>query len=368
MQLYFSPEMQRFLIFSILITGLIFTILYFVLKKLGKNTNNILPLNIAERTRIPLALLLVSLMLRLDKIAAIVEDFISEASLNQVSTVLLIISFVWLAIIAVKVAKAKVLENYDIKAENNIKARKIYTQFNILERVIIFVLVLLGIGIVLMSFDNIRAMGVTMLSTAGIAGIIIGFAAQKALGTLMAGIQIAFTQPIRIDDVVIVEGEWGRIEEITLTYVVVNIWDKRRLVVPTTYFIEQPFQNWTRSSSDLLGTVFIYTDYNIPFDDLREELTRLLKKSPLWDQKVNVLQVTDSTANSVEIRALMSAKDSPTAFDLRVYVRENLISFIQRNYPESFSKTRFTMPASGLENQHPKPIKKVEKQEKIADK
>jgi len=349
MQLYFSAEMQRFLISSILITALIFTIVYFVLKKLGKQTNNILPLNIAERTRIPLALLLVSLLLRLDKIATIIEDIISEESLNQISTVFLIISFVWLSIIAVKVAKAKILENYDIKAENNIKARKIYTQFNILERVIIFILVLLGIGIVLMSFDSIRAMGVTMLSTAGIAGIIIGFAAQKALGTLMAGIQIAFTQPIRIDDVVIVEGEWGRIEEITLTYVVVNIWDKRRLVVPTTYFIEQPFQNWTRSSSDLLGTVFIYTDYNIPFDELRKELTRLLKKSPLWDEKVNVLQVTDSTSNSVEIRALMSAKDSSTAFDLRVYVRENLITFIQKNYPESFSKTRFAMPALGEE-------------------
>lgn len=166
----------------------------------------------------------------------------------------------------------------------------------------------------------------------------------------MAGIQIAFTQPIRIDDVVIVEGEWGRIEEITLTYVVVNIWDKRRLVVPTTYFIEQPFENWTRNSSDLLGTVFIYTDYNIPFDELRKELTHLLEKSPLWDHKVNVLQVTDSTANAVEIRALMSAKDSPTAFDLRVYVRENLITFIQKNYPQSFSKTRVVMKGSESKN------------------
>ncbi|HEA29231.1 MAG TPA: mechanosensitive ion channel [Leeuwenhoekiella sp.] len=352
MQLFINPELQRFLIFSILITALVFTILYFVLKQLGKQTNNILPQNIAQRTRIPLALLLVSLLLRLDRIAKIVEELLSSAALHQISTVLLIISFIWLAIIAVKVFKARILRNYDISAENNIKARKIYTQFNILERVIIFVLVLLGIGIVLMSFDSIRAMGVTMLSTAGIAGIIIGFAAQKALGTLMAGIQIAFTQPIRIDDVVIVEGEWGRIEEITLTYVVVNIWDKRRLVVPTTYFIEQPFQNWTRNSSDLLGTVFIYTDYNVPFDKLRKELTRLLKKSPLWDQKVNVLQVTDSTANSVEIRALMSAKDSPTAFDLRVYVREKLITYIQKNYPGSFSKTRVVMSSAAQEQDH----------------
>jgi small-conductance mechanosensitive channel len=346
MQLFINLELQRFLIFSILITALVFTVLYFVLKKLGKQTNNILPLNIAERVRIPLALLLVSLLLRVDKVAHNVQEVFSSATINHISTVLLIISLIWLAIIAVKVFKGRILRNYDISNSNNIKARKIYTQFNILERVIIFVLVLMGIGIVLMSFESIRAMGVTMLSTAGIAGIIIGFAAQKALGTLMAGIQIAFTQPIRIDDVVIVEGEWGRIEEITLTYVVVNIWDKRRLVVPTTYFIEQPFENWTRNSSDLLGTVFIYTDYNIPFDELRKELTHLLEKSPLWDHKVNVLQVTDSTANAVEIRALMSAKDSPTAFDLRVYVRENLITFIQKNYPQSFSKTRVVMKGS----------------------
>ena len=341
--LLITSELSKFLIISIIVAAAIFFALYIVLKKLGKSPNNILPINIAERIKIPLALLLISLVLKLGKIQKLLSDFISDAIPEQIATILLIIALVWLAIVTVKIFKHRILENYDISSTNNIAARRIYTQFNILERVIIFLLILIGIAVVLMSFKSIRAMGVAMLSSAGIAGIIIGFAAQKALGTLLAGIQIAFTQPIRIDDVVIVEGEWGRIEEITLTYVVVAIWDKRRLVLPTTYFIEKPFQNWTRNSADLLGTVFIYTDYSVPFDELRAELTRLLDDNPLWDRKVNVLQVTDSNSNYVEVRALMSAKDSGTAFDLRVYVREHLITFIQKNYPDSFARTRVQM-------------------------
>jgi small-conductance mechanosensitive channel len=165
-------------------------------------------------------------------------------------------------------------------------------------------------------------------------------------------LQIAITQPIRLDDVVIIEGEWGRIEEIALTYVVVRIWDQRRLIVPSTYFFEKPFQNWTRTTSEILGTVFIYTDYHVSFEALREELTRLLKSTPLWDGKVNVLQVTDAKERSIEIRALMSAKDSGTAWDLRVFIREKLIEFLQKNYPESLPKTRV------LVENYPEKIKK----------
>ena len=259
---------------------------------------------------------------------------------RKISSILAIIGFTWLLIIILKTAKKRYLLRYDIKEEDNLKARKIYTQYNILERIVIFVIVILAIGVTLMLFDGVRNFGVSLFASAGIAGIIVGLAAQKALGTILAGLQIAISQPIRLDDVLIVEGEWGRVEEITLTFVVVKIWDKRRLVLPTTYFIEKPFENWTRTTSEILGTVFIYTDYNVPFDALRGELTRLLKGHELWDKKVNVLQVTDSKENYVEIRALMSAEDSPEAFDLRVYVREHLITFIQKNYPESFPKTR----------------------------
>jgi small-conductance mechanosensitive channel len=184
---------------------------------------------------------------------------------------------------------------------------------------------------------------VGLFASAGVAGIIIGFSAQKAIGTLIAGIQIAFAQPFRLDDAVVVEGEWGWIEEINLTYVVVRIWDQRRLVLPTTYFLEKPFQNWTRTSADIIGSVFLYTDYTISFDALREELDRILAVTPLWDKKVKVLQVTDSKELTVEIRILVSAKNSPTAWDLRVHVREKMIEFIQKNYPDALPKSRVVL-------------------------
>lgn len=263
--------------------------------------------------------------------------------MRKISSILFIIAIAWTIIVLLRVFKKNYLENYDINQEDNLQARKLYTQFNILERIIIFVIIVIAIGSGLMLFEDVRKFGLSVFASAGIAGIILGFAAQKALATILAGMQIAISQPIRLDDVLVVEGEWGWVEEITLTFVVVRIWDKRRLVLPTTYFIEKPFQNWTRTTAEILGTVFIYTDYNINFDALREELTRLLESTHLWDKKVNVLQVTDSKEFSVEIRALMSAKNSPEAWDLRVYVREGLIKFIQQNYPNSLPKTRISI-------------------------
>jgi small-conductance mechanosensitive channel len=288
-------------------------------------------------------------------IAIFLKKIISLFSLNfakldyilgKLSAILVIIALTWLVIVILKLVKQHYLLNYDITSEDNLEARKLYTQFNVLERIVIFLIILFAIGFILMLFDDVRKIGISVFASAGIAGIIIGFAAQKALATILAGLQIAIAQPIRLDDVLVVEGEWGWVEEITLTFVVVRLWDKRRLVLPTTYFIEKPFQNWTRKNSEILGTVFIYADYNIPFDALRKELTRLLEANALWDKKVNVLQVTDSKEHYIEIRALMSAKNSPDAWDLRVYVREHLITFIQKNYPESLPKTRIKIEDS----------------------
>ena len=250
----------------------------------------------------------------------------------------------WFIIRSINLSREVILHRYDLSEKDNLRARKVYTQFRILERIIIFIVVLIAIAIALMTFDGIRRIGVSLFASAGIAGIIIGFAAQKVIASVLAGFQIALTQPIRIDDVVIVENEWGWIEEITLTYVVVWIWDKRRLIVPSTYFIEKPFQNWTRVSADMLGTVFIYTDYTVPVDELRIEFTRILEESDLWDGQTNVMQVTDATDRSIVIRALMSAADSPTAWDLRVLVREKLINFLQQNYPGSLPRTRIEIP------------------------
>jgi len=290
--------------------------------------------------------LLLILAIFLNKIVtSFVDDDVYELSyaIGKASSILIVTSLTWSLIVALKYAKQKLLVNYDINSADNLKARKLYTQFNVLERIIVFSIVLIAIGVVLMLFDGVRKFGISLFASAGIAGIIVGLAAQKVLGTILAGLQIAIAQPIRIEDVLVVEGEWGWVEEITLTFVVVRIWDKRRLVLPTTYFIEQPFQNWTRTSADIMGTVFIYTDYSFPVAKLRSELTRVLENNQYWDGKVNALQVTDSKPHYIEIRALMSAKTSPEAWELRVSVREQLITYIQDNYPEHLAKTSISI-------------------------
>ena len=245
----------------------------------------------------------------------------TTVSLNHVIKVAIIFCVTWLVIKGIHFARELILTKDDIEDEDNLKARKVYTQFRVLERILIFLVILIAIAVALMTFEGIRRIGISLFASAGVAGIVIGFAAQKLLGNILAGFQIALTQPIRLDDVVIVENEWGWIEEINLTYVVVRIWDKRRLIVPTTYFIEKPFENWTRVSADILGTVFIYTDYSLPVERLREGFLEILRSTKLWDGKVGVLQVTDATDRAMEIRALMSAPNSPTAWDLRVYAR-----------------------------------------------
>lgn len=335
------PDTTRNIIIFLVALIAVYFIVHFLLKKLGKDPSNILPHNIASRLKIPIIILFVAFAIQALLInREILTDAEQVAFLKQLEYLMIIFSFTWFIIVAIRIGKNQFLKQFDVNTANNLRARKFYTQFNIIERIAIFVVVLFGLGIALLTFDGVEEIGVSILTSAGIAGIVLGLSAQKVFGTIFAGIQIAIAQPIRIDDVVIVEGEWGRIEEIKLTYVVVQIWDKRRLVLPTTYFIEKPFQNWTRNSSDILGTVYIYTDFDLPIDKLREELTRLLNASDLWDRKVNVIQVTDMTEKTMELRALMSAKDAPTAWDLRVYARENLLKFIKENYPGSLPLTR----------------------------
>jgi small-conductance mechanosensitive channel len=263
-----------------------------------------------------------------------------EGVVQNAVSLLLIGTVGFLLLQLVDVLATLVLKNNRIDVADNRQARAIYTQVMVLKKIATVVVVVLAGASMLMVFHSVRQFGTAIMASAGVAGIIIGFAAQKSIATLLAGFQIALTQPIRIDDVVIVENEWGRIEEITLTYVVVRIWDLRRLVLPITYFIETPFQNWTRTSADILGTVFLHVDYTVPLDCLRAELTRILEGSPLWDRKVNVLQVTDAKPHTLELRALASAADASAAWDLRCHVREQLIVFIQQNYPASLPRMR----------------------------
>ncbi len=303
-----------------------------------------------KRFILPVILLLISLFFNyfIEKYHLIGEDYIEF--FQTTGSILLIVSLSWMLIATIRTAKRIFFEKYDTSEEDNLRSRKFQTQFNLLERILIFLIVIIGIGLILMLFEDVRRIGISLFASAGIAGVIIGLAAQKMIAAVLAGLQIAITQPIRLDDVVIIENEWGRIEEITLTYVVVHIWDKRRLIVPTTYFFEKPFQNWTRTTAELTGSVFIYTDYNVPIEELRKELTRLLQESAFWDKKVNVLQVTDAKQNCIELRALMSAKDSPTAWELRVNIREKLIEFLQKNYPESLPKSRILIEETGSDS------------------
>ncbi|NLF31017.1 MAG: mechanosensitive ion channel [Planctomycetes bacterium] len=235
-------------------------------------------------------------------------------------------------------------QRFRVDVADNLHARKIHTHLRVLGRIAAVTVIVVAFATALTTFDAVRQLGVSLLASAGIIGIVAGFAAQKTLGNLLAGIQIALAQPIRIDDVVIVEGEWGRIEEITLTYVVVRIWDLRRLVLPITYFIDKPFQNWTRATSEIIGAVKIHVDYTVPVQALREELDRILQGSAHWNRRVSSLQVTDATDRTMEIRAIMSADDASAAWALRCEVREKLLTFVQQNYPDALPRLRIEQP------------------------
>ncbi|HYZ85073.1 MAG TPA: mechanosensitive ion channel domain-containing protein, partial [Bryobacteraceae bacterium] len=254
--------------------------------------------------------------------------------------IILIGGSAWLLIALLHSLDEILAAKYKVDVADNLRARRIQTQVQVMRRFGVSIVVVGAIAAVLMTFPAVWNLGAGIFASAGVAGVVAGIAARPALSNLLAGMQIAFTEPIRLDDVVIVEGEFGRVEEIEPTYVVVRVWDKRRLILPLSYFIEKPFQNWTRQSSDLLGTVFVYVDYSVPVEEVRNELHRILQQSKLWDGQVWGLQVTDATEKSIQLRALMSAKDASTAWDLRCEVREKLVQFLQQNYPQALPKMR----------------------------
>jgi small-conductance mechanosensitive channel len=256
------------------------------------------------------------------------------------SSILLIAAITLVLFQAVKAAQEMLLLRFDITASNNLRARKLYTQVHMLGRVIYVAIGLFAVACILMLFEQVRHVGTSLLASAGIMGIIAGVAGQKTLANLIAGFQIALAQPIRQDDVVIVEGEWGRIEEITLSYVVVHIWDDRRLVLPLTYFVEKPFQNWTRNSAQLLGSVFVWVDYSFPLAEGRKALERIIESSPLWDRRFWNLQVTDTSERTMQLRVLATSADSSKSWDLRCEIREKLIAYIQEHHPLSLPLVR----------------------------
>ncbi|HEX3623921.1 MAG TPA: mechanosensitive ion channel domain-containing protein [Verrucomicrobiae bacterium] len=267
------------------------------------------------------------------------------------SSILLITAVALILCQLVNLGEKYLLTKYDIGVADNLQARKLYTQVHVLSKTLYFIISLFAVASMLMLFEEVRRLGASILASAGVIGVVLGFAAQKTIANLFAGFQLAMTQPIRLDDVVIVENEWGRIEEISLTYVVIHIWDDRRLVVPLSYFIEKPFQNWTRATSQLLGSVFVFADYSLPLDQAREALKEIIENHPLWDKRFWNLQVTDATDKTMQLRVLATSADSSRSWDLRCDIREKFIAYIQKTHPQSLPRVRaeFNSAESGNE-------------------
>lgn len=260
--------------------------------------------------------------------------------LEHISGLGIVASVAWLSIVLIAVTADILTLRWRIDVEDNLTARRIQTQFIVVRRLGVIVVVVLATAFGLMTFPAIKHIGVSILASAGVASLVIGMAMKDTLANLIAGVQIAFAQPFRIGDAVVIENEWGWIEEIGMMYVVVRIWDLRRLVIPLSYFLTNSIYNWTRTSADLLAYTYLSVDYTTPVDAVRQELTRILEESPMWNRTVNVLQVSDSDAHTMQLRALMDVRNSSDAWDLRCLVREKLITFMQRNYPASLPRSR----------------------------
>jgi len=301
--------------------------------------------------RFPSALSLFAAMRRVTRFALVVVavsavlpvaplDSAATAIVGKVLLVCTIALIGWGAIVAIEVASDLYLLRFRLDTEDNLLARKHVTQVRVLKRAVDIVVILIATGFALMTFESVQQYGVSLFASAGVAGLVAGLAARPLLSNLIAGVQIAMTQPIRIDDAVVVEGEWGWIEEITATYVVVKLWDWRRLIVPLAYFMEKPFQNWTREGAAIIGSVFLHLDYTVPVERVRKKLVQIANDSKLWDGRVVNLQVSDAKPDSIELRALVSARTSPMAWDLRCEVREKLIAFLQAEYPDALPRQR----------------------------
>jgi small-conductance mechanosensitive channel len=275
------------------------------------------------------------------------QDLPGLPTVEHLNGVLLIAAVTWLALRAIRGVAEGVIALHPAEVADNLSARRVQTQTRVLSRIAAGAVLLAGLAFILMTFPRARQLGASLLASAGVAGLIVGIAARSVVGNLLAGLQIALAQPIRIDDVLIVEGEWGRVEEITATYVVLRIWDERRLIVPLSWFIDHPFQNWTRRSADILGTVLLWLDYTLPVEPLRREARRLCEASPNWDGRVCVVQVTDASERAMQLRILVSSGASGPNFDLRCELREGLIAFVQREFPAALPRLRASLPEAG---------------------
>jgi len=281
------------------------------------------------------------------------DDLVLINPLRSLSVLLLIGAVTWLAVRIVEAFVEGVVMLNPLNTSDNLRTRALHTKVHVLGRCMMGAVIVIGVGAMLMTVPNVRQIGASLLASAGVAGLVAGIAARPVLGNLIAGLQIAISQPVRLDDVVVIQGEWGRVEAITGTYIAVKIWDERRLIVPLQWFIENSFQNWTRSSSQIIGSVFLWVDFRMPMAPLREELLRLCEGASEWDRRVQVLQVSDTSETAMQLRALVSSPDSPLNWDLRCKIREGLLDFIQREFPAFLPRTRADILHQGWQSDGP---------------
>lgn len=297
---------------------------------------------VVEVLRLPFLCLLVWIAIRIFS-QTLFYDTRFIGTLNHGLRILLIITIGWILLKASKILFFYLGKRVEEETDNRYEIRSSITKFSIFKKILDGLIILVFVSLCLMTFNTIRTIGVSLLTSAGIAGIILGFAAQKSISMIVAGIQIAITQPIKLNDLVVIDGESGRIEEIQLTYVVVILWDKRRLILPVNYFLEQKFENWTRHSSDIVGAVFIYVDYRIPIDKLKEQLTAIVKNNSDWDGHTCSLEVNKLKENCIELRALISSENAAKNGNLQSTIREQMLTYIQQKYPEYLTQTRINM-------------------------
>jgi small-conductance mechanosensitive channel len=318
------------LLLSVVLALVAHAVLYRVMWRVARRSSTLVDDAIVAHTRGPTRLLLplLAFAATLDSLTTQLPDI---ALIHQLTVIGVIVAVAWTVVALIDAGKEVIDNRYRIDVADNLVARRIRTQVELLQRIAVTVVALVALAAVLMSFPSVRQLGVSLFASAGVAGLIIGIAARPTLGNLIAGMQIAMSQPIRIDDVVVVENEFGRVEEINTTYVVLKLWDERRMIVPLTYFIEKPFTNWTRTGTSLLATVYLHADYRVDVDAVRAELDRVVRSTDLWDRRVALLHVTDATEKAVQLRALVSASNSGTAWDLRCLVRERLVAFLRQH-------------------------------------
>lgn len=308
-------------------------LLFQIARRIAERTRTDLDDLAVDRLRGPLRALAVAGGLQLAR-SSWVEAGSAGAILAVVLDIALVTAVCWTLVRSAGLAEVMLVRRFSATDSGAVESRKIATQARILRNLFFALVVAVGIGLSLMAFPGVRQVGASLLASAGIAGLVVGLAAQKTIGNLIAGLQLAFTQPVRLEDVVIVEGEWGWIEEINLTYVVVKTWDLRRLVLPISYLLDRPIQNWTRSNSDILGTVTLACDHRADVQAIRERTRRIVEGTPLWDGKVCVVHLVDSRADCMEVRVLASAADSGKAWELRCHLREEVMAFLRTEHPD----------------------------------